>query len=533
MIILPELDDEVFQQLGRHDLTQCIRVNKAWHVAVIPHLWGDLSHVPRTKLEAFGRMILGDYLHEQQPQFAQEGGNDTEGHAPRPPYSSSVLAKYGRWIRVLPNPNVLAWAFESFKHQVPALDSEHGLLLYLFNHCPSTQVQGTILYLNRSLDNLHSAITTFALPRARELRLFIESPPGSESLREALGRCSDALTSLHLNAAILLTEADIEVMHSELARNEAKVLTSLKELRLGCCIDGPNSTAFWLWLCKVFSQVKRLEVSSILDTGIQNLTQGISAYMSEFDELILGSKYEELRLTDDDIAALLGSPRKGLRIMATPGAREFGHRSMEALAKHFSTLELLRIGASQCPMSNCFLQALSSCPRLHTLNVINDGIHLFFDVNVFIDRDPTTGSLKEWQCEASLNVLQIKIGGIPRPDLKENDVQESYPGQGQDCQSQVYERLARMTNLETLWLGSDGSSDGGLEWSLDSGLWKLAGLKKLKELNVYGMSVKVGVKEVEWMTEQWPRLHSLFGICGLDGGGTEWLEAHRPDIKLV
>lgn len=73
-------------------------------------------------------------------------------------------------------------------------------------------------------------------------------------------------------------------------------------------------------------------------------------------------------------------------------------------------------------------------------------------------------------------------------------------------QSQVYERLARMTNLEALWLGDRRYCD------LSGG----------------------DLSEVRWMTEQWPSLQS---ICGIDSGGgrgtAEWLQENCPQILVA
>jgi len=73
--------------------------------------------------------------------------------------------------------------------------------------------------------------------------------------------------------------------------------------------------------------------------------------------------------------------------------------------------------------------------------------------------------------------------GIPRPDVKEDEAEkETYPGQGREMQGRVYDRLARLTNLETLWLQGDARYNrchGCLEMSLESG-HRLKGLRKLK-----------------------------------------------------
>ncbi|KAF9953558.1 hypothetical protein BGZ65_004604 [Modicella reniformis] len=141
---------------------------------------------------------------------------------------------------------------------------------------------------------------------------------------------------------------------------------------------------------------------------------------------------------------------------------------------------------------------------------------------MFIDRDPNAGLVKTWACESSLKVLKVMVTGIPRPDLEGVEVVgEVYAGEGPTIQSQVYDRLARLTNMESLWLGHSRPNSSNskklwdcLEMSLESGLDKLSGLKGLKELSVSHMSTKIGLKELQWMIEHWPRLRAIYGLNG-------------------
>jgi len=107
---------------------------------------------------------------------------------------------------------------------------------------------------------------------------------------------------------------------------------------------------------------------------------------------------------------------------------------------------------------------------------------------VFTNRDQEAGTLRTWACEASLKDLKIKITGIPRSYVKEDEAEkETYPGQGREMQGQVYDRLARLTSLEVLWLKGDTrgrTASGCLDMSLESGLCTLSELKMLKELDV-------------------------------------------------
>jgi hypothetical protein len=85
----------------------------------------------------------------------------------------------------------------------------------------------------------------------------------------------------------------------------------------------------------------------------------------------------------------------------------------------------------------------------------------------------------------------LKIVGIPRPTTAEHGIlEETYPGERLRVHGAIYDRLARLTNLETLLLGDHYRMSPAvcLEMSLESGLDRLAGLKKLRELNVFGFN---------------------------------------------
>ncbi|KAF9131845.1 hypothetical protein BGW39_001233 [Mortierella sp. 14UC] len=87
---------------------------------------------------------------------------------------------------------------------------------------------------------------------------------------------------------------------------------------------------------------------------------------------------------------------------------------------------------------------------------------------------------------------------------------------------------------------SDDAIDGEdyryecLKMALESGLDQLKGLKNVRALDVQRMEQRVGIKEVEWMTQHWPRLNELRGLCD-DGDNLEaigWLWRHFPRIKV-
>jgi hypothetical protein len=112
---------------------------------------------------------------------------------------------------------------------------------------------------------------------------------------------------------------------------------------------------------------------------------------------------------------------------------------------------------------------------------------------------------------------------------------EDYPGHGREIQQRVYDRLARFTNLETLWLGGyrDYPETYCLEMSLESGLDRISGLKRLKLLGVYFMRTRIGEAEVKWMVEQWPKLSVIYGLSRLKNWeAVKWLQQHHPEILM-
>jgi len=123
---------------------------------------------------------------------------------------------------------------------------------------------------------------------------------------------------------------------------------------------------------------------------------------------------------------------------------------MDSLTSHFSTLEEMVVHGGASLDSDDLRQILSSCPNLHTLDAIDDGYYLDIDnyrvemyAEQFVDLDPMTGAPSPWPCEKSLRVLKVVVANVSHNPKCYHSA----------TQSQVYRRLARFENLETLWMG--------------------------------------------------------------------------------
>ncbi|KAK3810891.1 MAG: hypothetical protein J3Q66DRAFT_414039 [Benniella sp.] len=593
MFDILELDDMVCRLLARHDLAQCARVNKKWNSIVIPLLWKDLScleNASYAQRRAFRTLILEDYFYVQQATAMQEEGHGAEQHIPTPP-SLSTLTKYIPWIQMLPDPERCCrplydttltgqpWAGRGRK------PTGKEPLLHFVNRCRSAKVSHYCLaYDYYGLDHLDQAIMEAILPRVRHLTVEANYDirfGGLHTLRHLLDQCSMALEKLTFeieyqphddwyHRLLEVRGLNREIEGPDTSKSEGMTWPSLKELVLQPrnCVDAPQPTEFWTWVYKRCGRVENLEVSKIkpLQGPEVAITDAALAHMPNLVNVTLGCDTfagRNFPLTDNQVATFLGGSRKGWKAVRLKSKTCFQSHSMKILEKHSPTLEVFEVGVSDTqygPSNEHLLQVLNSCPKLHTF-MDNDQDYYIKHVHdrlfhsAFIDKDPVTGVFKTWACESSLRVLKVCVANIPRPDMTDTadvtgtmNVQERYPGQGREIQGYVYDRIARLVNLETLWLGhrsyvGPGSPYYGtkdqiycLEMSLESGLHKLAGLRKLEELSVSGMKTRIGVKEVQWMVEHWPRLQIIYGLyeSSYDGkAAVEWLKEHYPEVKLL
>ncbi|KAF9344360.1 hypothetical protein BGX26_004461 [Mortierella sp. AD094] len=577
MIGIPELDEMICLKLKRHDKAQCARVNKQWHKVISPYLWHDMLYISGVKQRAaFRRVVLEDYLQEQQQQQQQQNLQKQSAHYLSP------LKKYCPWIRKIPLPGEL---LKIFRPQLSHNQAQQELTNYqdteptamdltrhFLKHCSAVEVDH--LCLGRSYfesEDLLETTAEFVLPHVHYLDVALTGPSSGiggridpRKFKYLLGRCSRKLGKLSICCRLQHDEEETNCFR-EFEEQEALPRLQLKVLILQWYEYAPEFSEFWSWLWRQCGHLEELQLY-LSNKVVECLADGMLTCMPNLRRIRLGGENAGLvNLTDEEIATLLSSCRIGWESVEIRHNLDFHRASVAALSRHYHTLEALVVGEGKF-QSDDLLLLLSSTPNLRTLRCIGDGVYqnwpeASIESVAFIDLDHDTTSLKTWACEASLRELAIKITNIPRPDLegKSGVVEETCTNRGREIQNRVYERLARFTNLETLWLGHsfcifDGSyvwGHGGfqtdcLEMSLESGLDKLGGLKELRELNLSHMNTRIQLKEIKWMVEHWPKLRI---ICGLEGeeeesedsndAGNEykkvigWLKEFHPEIQVV
>ncbi|KAF9133163.1 hypothetical protein BGX30_012405 [Mortierella sp. GBA39] len=273
----------------------------------------------------------------------------------------------------------------------------------------------------------------------------------------------------------------------------------------------------------------------------------------------------------------------------------------DAFLRHAPTLEYL--STADCDFSKDILQAiLCSSPTLRILKAIEEDLGYRPYKDVELDALQIIDS--SWACN-QVEVFECKILNVPRPDIVNTPLGDLFlvlhnpppglapvPATAQDqvplsgtmlvaqqvshaVQRRVLRQLGQLTHLRKLGLGKhcrdwdtpvysrleirgirtmvvDEYFDRNcLELSLESGLDELAGLKQLEELDVGLMAHRIGLVEIQWMVENWPRLRTISGLkyrdcdeaydyavgvaSSLEESEPEhvkWIKENRPDIQL-
>ncbi|KAF8948414.1 hypothetical protein BGZ47_004996 [Haplosporangium gracile] len=326
----------------------------------------------------------------------------------------------------------------------------------------------------------------------------------------------------------------------------------------------------WIHVLAGCVHLKSLRLKMINSVSLRYLTSALRSGLPNLDAIRLHNA--PLGTTDREKEDMLSACHKGWRSIAIP---KMGPLAIQTLIQHCSTLEALDLTMAYGLTSRNMQQILSSSPRLVTFVTLECDDLYSYNVNEathilaidFIDADLSSNSLKPWECESTLKVFRAKISGIPRPNITRTFhghpvkdgmlIQEAHPNQSQEILHRVYERLGRLTRLERLELGHEDrntfdesrtfddpadveSMDDKdhqydcLDMNLRSGLRMLEGLKQLRVLSVVRMATLIGVEEVQWMVQNWPKLNRLDGLNYGESdevAAYKWLREHYPRIQ--
>ncbi|KAG0292404.1 hypothetical protein BGZ96_004151 [Linnemannia gamsii] len=416
--------------------------------------------------------------------------------------------------------------------------------------------------------------------KMRSLKLELSADPGSMELsfpvRARRGKAKSAeVSEPKMDETPLTGMKNLSVVH----KFEAVYPPSLPRFLARCVnledLEVTEISPTWYEVLRGCEHLRRLTVHGVNTKSVRFIADALKTSLLHLDEIEIHKEFNPLK--EGVVTDMISSCRAGWK---TVDITALDTAAAEALVKHCPTLERLELKRSANLSSLQMQQILSSSPRLTTFVSMHDNSRDLerdwcgsaiakFAVQDFIDLDSTTTgttTLKPWACESTLKVFAAKVTGIPRPDVnktfhghsRRGGLQETYPGQSQELQRQVYERLARFTHLEELELGHDDrnwdddesyveAADGGvvfddqdyqyecMDLTLENGLGLLEGLKELKSISIMRMATRVGLEEVKWMVANWPKFEYISGldVHDMEEKAAEWLDKNYPNIAVV
>lgn len=535
-----QISHSVSVHLRHHDLAQCVRVNKLWHSALIPHLWS---------------LINGHNIQHFQSAEVR-----------------AALLKNGRYIRVLKTSshefltylgsscnNLTVFDFSgSFLNE--GKEEGHG---DSFNSLPPIdQPQGQqseqVPYREHALDMMagfllqNKNLTTLRFRRCVDSRRYLDRLLTEYQLLERLLNLKDlTLTSktLHSSAlAMILRHShklerlalkfrqidwQIRVSNQEMAAIllESNQPWKLKDLQFGPVLG--LDIAMIVKAAGPSLESLRLERLSLYEA--QGLSQVVRHYCTNLEHLLImtDNKIDKngLTLLLDALAPVRSPQRKTLTQGRNPGAstkqdspiqvspRTGGLLNFQGHAltlpdflihrlfgNHYATLDFLDLSRSQGIKSETIQQILCRCPNLRVLDMASE--HLTLETKDIVFGEP-------WICH-KLEILQIEIVSSPPPYGDTSLISNGKGDQDLDTvqwteiemQRRVLAQIGSFTRMQELMIG--GSHGRSMDLTLgEGGLELLSGLNRMRNMNVKKMGHKVGQRELEWMVEHWPMVRML------------------------
>ncbi|GJJ76805.1 hypothetical protein EMPS_09164 [Entomortierella parvispora] len=190
-------------------------------------------------------------------------------------------------------------------------------------------------------------------------------------------------------------------------------------------------------------------------------------------------------------------------------AQNVGPMSVGALLENCDNLTVFSIvGSGTTALTGAHMQTILSRARHSKFCQV----HGIVDTHMISARNIL---MSEW-ASTTLEHLEFKIE-VPRvhdEEIADGEDQAVAILNSRDVQRKLLQRLGQQKQLKTLALGGmvitpitgqPGNQRNCLEFSLEAGLDELEDLKKLELLEIHHMDHPVGLPELEWMAENWPR----------------------------
>lgn len=444
--------------------------------------------------------------------------------------------------------------------------------------CGNAQLLGELLRANQTLKFVSADETCFWNSDGTDaFQLFIACCP-TASLERLELRFRNQPIPLSKGAGSSTSYNDLIDIHMELFASAPDIpsfdtFKVLKELVIsgGNSHIGPQRLVF-IGRC---ANLERLQLDNIDRIPMASLSAALRMSCPHLSILEVKGSYNA---GGEHLAYLLSSAKNHWKEVSLPDMDDFGTHAFAILMASVRTrLEVLKVGGWGNIHGGQFLDLLCSAPHLRRLEGLADGElrentmeSTMWAYAAFYLHTYEGGRC--WALGPSMECLQIWLDDIPRPDLvcrRSGELISRSPalpeGEGDEhlrykVQRWVYTQLGRLTGLQELILGvkeldpkvllqrgiAGLSVDPialedalrfvvptfiyrSLEFSLESGLEMLAGLKELRVLDVKSTAHRIGVAELDWMHVHWPKLKEIKGLISR----REWLGDVEAGLEVM
>lgn len=549
-----EIIDLIVPLVNPKDYASCVRVSHEWYTLFTPSLWRDIRLVDETINERFKTKESRRALARNAQHLRIVETTDPAFVLCLGSFMPPVTNLQSLTIRLKDHPNsAVTELVISDTITIPAaLITGDDTETVGIPRCVDRVIR--VLEDNSDLQHLSLDVGCFrykdgregfadlvaAIPIAKLEKLelsFLQSIPRNQEIHEA-------------NAAEIF---DIQkVKQYYLAKHDPFV--ALKEVVItgGSQNSIDPNRLFFLVRCP---NIETIRLHRLDDTALHTIPVFVNFACHKLINLEWRKSVYDL---EDEIEGLLRLTKEGWKELRLPDIPQFGAFAFEALMDNIDTLEVLRFESSEELQQNAFLDFLCSARKLRRLEGIVDRQRKRFTSEVCVNAqdayiEHVEGGMgdRSWVLGPAMEHLQLRIQDVPRPDVVyrqsggELMIQQTGldPALRFDVQRWIYTQVGRMTGLRELILGVQDLSTGtmkfcgvnpqmnsiemeeamlethvhafnylSLEFSLESGLGLLAGLKEMRMLDVRCTAHYIGVAELEWMHTNWPKLERIRGL---------------------
>lgn len=528
---IPELHEQICHHLTPHDFVACVQVNRDFCALFLPFLWHTINLFPSLENAITDHFILTleRFLSQDGRMATTRNGHMIKSFKTEDPGLVAVLPEtctnlyrlcigdrvlFGRSTAIRPSvtPEALAAMTRNPRVTRFRMDTIDGDI---------TEFMDLVVRSFQILESLTIGLNDDQL-------VHLVKPGGF------LDNCPPSLRKLTLTFYEDRSDSDDDCVETRdelinlAACQQELSTTSIRTLKLERCKT--FNSAPLIQLVKHLPSLETLHLDHQAFDNPHFFAETLARYCPRLVHLNL---FDSICYNDEFMIVLLGASA-GWKTIKAPYSVNISPLSFKVLLERSaSTLENFVYERNSGIRETEAYQLLTRFENLQTC-----ALDLWCDADVMI-QPPT------WACAKSLVSLRVVINRIPRPDIKENHNKRPlgqeplHRGDSMEesrkLQKQLYARLGTLTQLECLTLGTDYSeyhwadnqegdysNDIGvavngyqyecLDFTLESGLGEMAGLKNLVTLDLTRMSHRIRAAELEWMTTNWPRLETIIDL---------------------